>query len=55
MSNLSIEYLKEHKCADCYNFCARGYTLCPGHLWGFPDRMDDEDIKRLKELEAGQR
>lgn len=55
MSNLSIEYLKEHKCADCYNFCARGYILCPGHLWGFPNRMDDEDIKRLKELEAGKK
>jgi hypothetical protein len=52
MSNYSTDYLKEHKCSECYNFCVPGYTLCHGHLWGFPRKMDEEDIKKLKELEV---
>lgn len=51
MSDLPVEYLKQNKCSEqnCYRFCAKGYTLCPGHLWGFSKKMDEEDIKKLKE------
>jgi hypothetical protein len=51
MSRNNIEWLKENKCAEpqCFNYTARGYIYCEGHLHGFPQRMDDEDIKRLKE------
>jgi hypothetical protein len=53
MSSLSLQYLKEMKCSEseCYRFCAKGYTLCEGHLYGFPRKFDDEDIKRLKEID----
>lgn len=49
-SSLSLEYLKEHKCQeiDCYNFSVRGYVFCEHHLYGFPRKMDDEDIKKLE-------
>jgi hypothetical protein len=51
MSRNSIEWLKENKCAEpnCYNYVVRGYIYCVGHLYEFPSRMDDEDIKRLKD------
>jgi hypothetical protein len=51
MSDLSLEYLKEHKCRHegCYNFCARGLIYCEEHMYGFPKTMDEEDIKRLQD------
>jgi hypothetical protein len=56
MSGLSLEYLKENKCREsgCYRFCAKGYTLCPGHLWGFSRMMDEEDLERIKKTERGE-
>jgi len=51
MSHLSIEYLKENKCAskECYNFRLKGYILCAACLYGI-EKMDDEDIKRLENV-----
>jgi len=54
MSDLSFEYLKEHKCSEkgCYYFAEKGYIYCVFHLHGFPRKMDADDIKRY-ELEMG--
>lgn len=51
MSNNSIEYLKERKCSQdgCFNIRVKGYIYCENHLYGFPQRMDEEDIRKLKE------
>jgi hypothetical protein len=48
---LTLGYLKECKCAQegCFNYHREGYIYCIGHLYGFPQRMLEEDIKRLKE------
>jgi len=44
-----ISWLKENKCKEpnCYNLCLRGYIYCEGHLYGFPRKMDVEDILLL--------
>ena len=45
-----VEWLWEHKCAesDCWNYAERGYIYCIHHLHGFPERISDEDIERMK-------
>lgn len=36
----------------CYNVCLRGYTLCVGHMYGFPQRASEEAIKWKKTKEG---
>jgi len=37
--------------SNCMNRCAPGYTMCNGHLWGFPQRASDEAIEwKMKQL-----
>ena len=53
MSKLPIGHLISKKCGaeKCYCERAKGHTYCEGHLWGFPKEFDNEDIKRLKEVQ----
>jgi len=54
MSKNTIKWIKENKCQTegCYNYSERGYILCVNHLHGFPQKIDDEDIERLKNAEV---
>ena len=54
MTKHNNDWLIEHKCEceDCFNYRVPGYVLCHGHLYGFPRRMAEDDIQRLKSLEV---
>jgi hypothetical protein len=43
----------ERVCANvgCYNRTYRGYILCPGCLYEFPQRADDVAVRLKKRLE----
>ena len=45
--------MDENICSEpgCCNKCSRGTVLCPGHLYGFPQRASDEAIAwKMKQL-----
>ena len=44
-----VEWLKERKCQEegCYNFSESGYIYCVLHLYGFPSKLNTEDILLL--------
>lgn len=50
MNNKQLKYYLDRKCSEdgCIYLCAPGYTICEGHLYGFPRKLPDEVIAYLE-------
>ena len=52
MDEKKLQKYLDKKCSveGCMYLCAFGYTVCEGHLHGFPKKLPDEIITYLKDL-----
>lgn len=52
MDEKKLKQYLDKKCSveGCMHYCAHGYTICEGHLHGFPRKLPDGVITYLNDL-----